>query len=133
MSGGESDHHDWKQLANPIEMEGEVKHGFGRGSKLLGYPTANIDIHCSHEMDSAAMGVYFGWGQVEDGPLIKAVVRVGLNPTFNDLKTKALEVYFIHLFPADFYGKVIRVLVLGYLREMLTFDGLDPLIKAIKK
>ncbi|MDP2439360.1 MAG: riboflavin kinase [archaeon] len=123
----------WKALEAPIEMRGEVKHGFGRGSKLLGFPTANIDIADSPGMDSAESGVYFGWGKVEDGPLIKAVVSVGWNPTFNDLKTKALEVYFVHQFPEDFYGRTIRVLVLGYVRQMLSFDGIDPLIQAIQK
>lgn len=124
---------DFERLNDVIQIEGKVKHGFGRGSKLLGFPTANVDIQDSPGMDQAEMGVYFGWGQLENGPLIKAVISVGWNPTFKDLKTKALEVYFVHDFPEDFYGRVIRVLVLGYIRPMLPFVDLDQLILAIKR
>jgi riboflavin kinase len=118
---------------DPIYIQGEVKHGFGRGSKLLGFPTANVDIAQAPGMDQAAMGVYCGWGQVADGPLLPAVVSVGWNPTFHDLQTKALEVYFIHQFPHDFYGQTIRVVVVGYLRAMLQFADLAALITAIKR
>ena len=31
-------------LSEPIRLRAEVVHGFGRGSKLLGFPTANMKV-----------------------------------------------------------------------------------------
>lgn len=31
-------------LIAPVRLRGKVVHGFGRGSKELGFPTANIEI-----------------------------------------------------------------------------------------
>ena len=43
-------------------MGGPVVKGFGRGSKVLGIPTANLDVSpLKFESDSLAPGIYFGW------------------------------------------------------------------------
>ena len=31
----------------PVRLRAKVVHGFGRGSKQLGFPTANLQIRCS--------------------------------------------------------------------------------------
>ncbi len=47
----------------PLRMEGTVISGFGRGSKELGIPTANlpVDAAVTPWIADARSGVYFGW------------------------------------------------------------------------
>lgn len=53
----------------PIRLRGPIVKGFQRGSRLLGFPTANVDPTCltsSDNCDPAALtdledGVYYGW------------------------------------------------------------------------
>ncbi|KAG0084492.1 riboflavin kinase [Podila epicladia] len=49
----------------PIKMSGTVIKGFGRGSKDLGIPTANLpeDAIAEQEKDMVT-GIYYGWAQV---------------------------------------------------------------------
>ena len=53
-------------------FEGEVQKGFGRGGKLLGCPTANLDgAKLQETLLESSTGVYFGWAvrYVKDGIL----------------------------------------------------------------
>jgi hypothetical protein len=46
----------------PIRLAGPVVAGFGRGSKQLGVPTANISpAELAAALDALPSGVYFGW------------------------------------------------------------------------
>ncbi|KAL1842651.1 hypothetical protein VTJ49DRAFT_4562 [Mycothermus thermophilus] len=47
----------------PLRMEGRVISGFGRGSKELGIPTANLPVDDTQTpwISSTPSGVYFGW------------------------------------------------------------------------
>lgn len=38
----------------------------------------------------------------------------------------------MHKFPGDLYGSDLRVVVLGYLRPMVSYDSLEELIEAIR-
>ena len=66
-------------LAIPMRCKGPVIHGFKRGSKELGIPTANLDIDLlSPEIQSAETGVYYGWAAVGTDPAVhKFVMSVG--------------------------------------------------------
>ncbi|KAI0553930.1 hypothetical protein F4679DRAFT_528858 [Xylaria curta] len=50
----------------PLRMEGAVISGFGRGSKELGIPTANlpVDAALTPWIADARSGVYFGWASL---------------------------------------------------------------------
>ncbi|KAI1758289.1 hypothetical protein F4782DRAFT_477262 [Xylaria castorea] len=50
----------------PLRMEGAVISGFGRGSKELGIPTANlpVDAAAAPWIADARSGVYFGWASL---------------------------------------------------------------------
>ncbi|KAI8946468.1 hypothetical protein F4801DRAFT_62789 [Xylaria longipes] len=50
----------------PLRMEGAVISGFGRGSKELGIPTANLPVDASAApwIGDARSGVYFGWASL---------------------------------------------------------------------
>ncbi|KAI3320315.1 riboflavin kinase [Xylariaceae sp. AK1471] len=50
----------------PLRMEGTVISGFGRGSKELGIPTANLPVDAATTpwIADARSGVYFGWASL---------------------------------------------------------------------
>ncbi|PBP27705.1 transcription factor [Diplocarpon rosae] len=48
----------------PLRMGGVVISGFGRGSKELGIPTANLPVDNTPWIATAESGVYFGWASL---------------------------------------------------------------------
>lgn len=60
-------------------MIGPVVRGFGRGSKQLGIPTANLDAEAQGGIVSdLAAGIYFGWASVGTSPEVyKMVTSIG--------------------------------------------------------
>eukprot|EP00035_Acanthoeca_spectabilis_P021555 m.438884 g.438884 ORF g.438884 m.438884 type:complete len:156 (-) comp18299_c0_seq1:248-715(-) len=112
-------------------MSSEVIKGFGRGSKDLGIPTANFTDEAIEKLPADMdQGVYYGWALLEGDEIRKSVMSIGWNPFFKN-KTRSAEVHVMHKFSEDFYGKPMRVLVLGRLRGEKDFDSLDALIAAI--
>jgi FAD synthase len=139
-----------KEMQLPIRMIGQVIRGFGRGSKDLGIPTANLDrttLQSSTPFDDLPTGIYWGYAKIgEEGIVYKAALSIGYNPTYgNDEKT--VEPHCIapesdprrHMSSTgetllqDFYGQTCRLSVVGYLRPELPFEGLEKLVEAIKK
>ena len=133
--------------ASSLALTGAVVHGFGRGSAQLGFPTANLEIDWTdgaktpaaqrirNFVDTHDTGIYAAWAQVADGPdsgVYKAAVSVGWNPHFGDLERKTVEAWLLHDFAADFYGRTLRLLVVGYVRPELKFDSFDELIREIR-
>ncbi|XP_013385009.1 riboflavin kinase [Lingula anatina] len=116
----------------PYFSEGVVVKGFGRGSKELGIPTANypenVVEHLPKEVEG---GVYFGWANVDNGPVHKMVMSIGYNPYYHN-KMKTMETHIMHDFKKDFYGSMLKTVMLGYVRPMLDFKSLDELIEAIQ-
>jgi len=115
-----------------LKLQGKVIHGFKRGSKELGCPTANIPIEpYEKQLQNIATGVYFGWANVNKGTVYKAALSIGWNPHFKNV-TKTIEVHLLHKFESDFYGNELRCLCMGYIREEQAFKTLDDLITAIR-
>lgn len=120
-------------------IKGTVVKGFGRGSKQLGIPTANLDAaSLSRALAEAVTGIYCGWCNIR-GPgveehsdkVFKMVMSVGFNPVFKQ-KQRSMEPWILHDFGGrDFYGAEIRLIVVGYLRPELDFEGVENLIKQI--
>eukprot|EP00730_Choanoeca_flexa_P020195 TRINITY_DN9876_c0_g1_i5.p1 TRINITY_DN9876_c0_g1~~TRINITY_DN9876_c0_g1_i5.p1 ORF type:complete len:149 (+),score=18.61 TRINITY_DN9876_c0_g1_i5:177-623(+) len=120
-------------IITPMELEGEVVKGFGRGSKELGIPTANFPEDVVDNLpESVSQGIYYGWAQVNKGPVYMAVMSVGWNPYYKNTK-KSAEVHILHQFEDDFYGETMRMLVLGHIRPERNFDSLEALIAAINE
>ena len=69
----------------PRILRGTVVRGFGRGSKQLGFPTANLESPDIKEFtNSHATGIYAGLARVMNGPdsaVYPAAISVGWNPT----------------------------------------------------
>lgn len=75
-------------------MSATVVKGFGRGSKLLGIPTANMDMkEVRDKIHDTATGIYFGYTMLK-GTVYPAVVSIGWNPYFeNEEKTLVTCLY----------------------------------------
>uniref|UniRef100_A0A0N5AW73 riboflavin kinase n=1 Tax=Syphacia muris TaxID=451379 RepID=A0A0N5AW73_9BILA len=115
----------------PYFFEGTVVSGFGRGSRELGCPTANLDEKAVSQLPSTfPNGVFYGLAKVDDGLIYRMVMSVGWNPQYKNEK-RTIEVHILHSFSEDFYGSRIRCVALGYLREMTTFSSIDELKTAI--
>ncbi|KAG8218837.1 riboflavin kinase, partial [Butyriboletus roseoflavus] len=117
----------------PIQLEGTVQHGFGRGSKDLGCPTANLpDESITHMASVAKPGVYYGYARVypanersselstKDLVVLPMVMSLGWNPFYKNQRMTA-EIHIMHTFNADFYGCKLKALVLGYIRPELDY------------
>mmetsp|Transcript_619 Transcript_619/g.1114 ORF Transcript_619/g.1114 Transcript_619/m.1114 type:complete len:183 (-) Transcript_619:1546-2094(-) len=120
-----------------ILLTGEVIHGFGRGSKLLGCPTANIPPEPYLKLlEVLSTGIYFGFCTVLHNNLIDQsqvhlmVMSIGWNPFF-DNKHKTIEAHILDFPDIDFYGAELRLCVVGYIRPELSFESLDELKAAI--
>ncbi|KAL0487470.1 riboflavin kinase, partial [Acrasis kona] len=114
-------------LASPVRIVGQVIKGYGRGSKLLGMPTANLPADdYKEELQGMEMGVYIGYANVDGGPIYKTVLGIGDNPQFKN-KTKTIEPYLLHEFPEDFYGSELRLVIVGFTRPYLSFSSIQEL------
>ncbi|CAB3233453.1 unnamed protein product [Arctia plantaginis] len=117
----------------PLFLEGEVVKGFGRGSKDLGCPTANYPLKVVQSLPKELEpGVYYGWAQVDKGSVLKMVANIGWCPFYQN-KQMSVETHIIHKFSGDFYGSILKICLVGYLRGEKNFSSLDDLIGAIKQ
>jgi riboflavin kinase / FMN adenylyltransferase len=108
-------------LTRPFAIEGVVQHGDKNG-RLLGYPTANIDM--GHYL-RPRYGIYAVTGRLEDGRILKGAANVGVRPQFEPPK-ELLEPHFFD-FAEDLYGQSIEVAFHAFLRGEAKFDSLDAL------
>jgi len=115
----------------PFQLKGMVVKGFGRGSKDLGIPTANFPESVVESIpDDISTGVYYGWAQVDQGPVHKMVMSIGWNPFYSNQK-KSAETHILHKFDRDFYNSTLSVIITGYWREEKNYDSLEALIDDI--
>ncbi|KAG0503897.1 hypothetical protein HPP92_003969 [Vanilla planifolia] len=127
---------DWVEDTLPIEplyIGGPVIKGFGRGSKVLGIPTANLPAeNFSGLLSEHTSGVYFGWASLPTRGIYKMVMSIGWNPYFNNTE-KTIEPWLLHEFEDDFYGEELRLVVVGYIRPEANFPSLESLIQRIQE
>ncbi len=108
-------------------LVGEVIHGYGRGSRKLGFPTANLKVE---EVLVPRPGIYAVWA-VYEGHRFPGVANLGWNPTFQDHKF-SIEVHILN-FDKEIYGQPLRVEFVERQRDEVTFRGPEELIAQIKK
>lgn len=80
-------------------------------------------------------GVYYGFAQVVsiDKEAIPMVMSLGSNVTIDAHAKKTFEVHILKSYDKTFYDHVVKVMIVGYLRPMEKYDGIDTLIAAIKQ
>lgn len=119
------------------KISGHVVKGFGRGSKQLGIPTANIDtLSVSTSIPASVTGIFIGWARISktSDTVYKMCCSIGYNPVFKNTE-KSCEPWILHDFgDANFVGQPIQLLICGYIRpESSNFESLDHLIQRIHK
>jgi len=129
-------------LGRPHRLEGIVVRGDQRGREL-GFPTANLLV--GRYAAVPADGVYACWLVRRDpalgglarpsapyaGERLMAAVSIGTNPTFSG-RERRVEAYALD-FDGDLYGERLALDFVRRLREMRTYDGIDPLIAQIEQ
>ncbi|EXJ93234.1 riboflavin kinase [Capronia epimyces CBS 606.96] len=125
----------------PIKLFGPVIKGFGRGSKELGIPTANIPPEGLASHPELESGVYYGWVGLSLSPspdtlssstaVYPSVLSIGYNPFYKNT-VRSVEIHILHDFSHDFYGAALNLLVLGFIRPEYDYVSLDALVDDIK-
>lgn len=116
-----------KLLGRHYQIKGEVVTGRDRGGKLLGFPTANINLH---DELCPKPGVYAV--TVESmGRSYQGVANIGYSPTFDDHEF-TVEVHILD-FNNDIYGQEIRVNFIQRIRDEIKFSNIDELSDQITK
>ena len=112
---------------------GEVVHGDHRG-RSLGFPTANIKTGQLLPAD----GVYAGEAELDDGSVYVAAVSVGTKPMFGGHE-RTLEAHLLdapqtpdgRIEGLDEYGWVVRVRLMGWVRDQTKFGSVAELVSQI--
>ncbi|KAK8245380.1 hypothetical protein HDK77DRAFT_510098, partial [Phyllosticta capitalensis] len=118
----------------PLYLSGKVIKGFGRGSKELGIPTANIPIEDSQEAatSSSSAAANGAASTPNDGHHVYPMaMSIGWNPFYKNT-VRSVEVHIMHDFPRDFYGSHLNLVVLGFIRPEYDYVSKEALIDDIR-
>lgn len=122
-----------------IVHESKIISGYKRGYNDLGIPTANISI--DDTLNSLKIGIYFGYCKLNADPnqneldlnnsvnnkndfpfVYPMVMYIGLNPFYKNNK-KSAEVHILQEFKKNFYGSIIKFIILGFIRSDSNFTS----------
>ncbi|CBX96230.1 hypothetical protein IAQ61_001409 [Plenodomus lingam] len=171
---------DTPQPPFPIKLRGPVVKGFGRGSKELGIPTANIPLSglSIGGHDNLDSGIYYGWCTLDHRApptspptsvpsatsdtsppapssshgvadlnypstsllttspspqtVYPTVLSIGYNPYYKNTQ-RSIEIHILHSFDADFYGAVLSLVVLGFIRPEYDYVSKEALVEDIRE
>ena len=115
-------------LGRYYQIRGVVQRGKQRGSREIGYPTANL--HISEEDLVPRRGVYV-CQVVSDNVCYGGVINIGYNPTFGE-QTLVAETH-IFDFNRDIYGRPIKVNLITFLRGEEKYDNVGELSRQISE
>lgn len=116
-----------KILGRYYQIRGIVAAGRDRGGKLLGFPTANINLQ---DELCPKIGVYAVIVKCLDKKY-NGVANIGYSPTFDD-RALTVEVHILD-FNKNIYGHKIRVNFIKRLRDEKKFSSISDLSEQIKK
>ncbi len=116
-----------KMLGRHYQIRGRVVTGRDRGGRLLGIPTANINLH---DELCPKTGIYAVTVECR-GNQHNGVANIGYSPTFEDHEF-TVEVHILD-FKDNIYGEKIRVNFIKRLRDEIKFSNISALIDQIKK
>jgi riboflavin kinase / FMN adenylyltransferase len=116
-----------KLLGRHYQIRGTVAAGRDRGAKLLGFPTANINLH---DELCPKTGVYAVTVECL-GTIYKGVANIGYSPTFDD-HLFTVEVHILD-FNGNLYDKQIRVNFIERLRDEEKFSNISELSSQIQR
>ncbi len=114
-------------LGRNYQVCGTVVKGMNRGNRLLGFPTANLEL--VDELTPKA-GVYAVQVLI-DKQTYNGVTNIGYNPTFGN-QSFSVETHILD-FSEDLIGKTIKIDFLQRLRDEETFKSIEALAEQIRK
>ncbi len=114
-------------LGRYYQIRGIVATGRDRGGKLLGFPTANINLLDELSPQTGVYAVTVEYG----GEILEGVANIGYSPTFDD-HLFTVEVHILD-FDQNIYGETIRVNFIQRLRGEIKFENIDALATQIRK
>jgi riboflavin kinase/FMN adenylyltransferase len=109
------------------QIRGLVTTGRDRGGKLLGFPTANINLH---DELCPKTGVYAVTVEFQ-GQHFEGVANIGFSPTFED-RLFTVEVHILD-FNQNIYGQKIRINFVKRIRDEIKFASIEQLSEQIKQ
>ncbi|MFW6035802.1 MAG: bifunctional riboflavin kinase/FAD synthetase [Halanaerobiales bacterium] len=115
-------------LGRNYRLNGTVIHGDKRGRKI-GVPTANLKLETNYKLPPC--GVYACWAD-NNGSRYRGLVNFGYNPTFANNKY-SVEVHILNFDKEDIYNEKISIELIDFIREEMTFNSSEELVKQIKK
>jgi riboflavin kinase/FMN adenylyltransferase len=110
-----------KMLGRHYQIRGLVVKGRDRGGKLLGIPTANINLH---DELCPKTGIYAVTVE-HNNQLYKGVANIGYSPTFSDNEF-TVEVHILD-FNENIYDQKIRVNFIERIRDEKKFGSIEEL------
>lgn len=113
-------------LGRHYQIRGIVVKGRNRGGRLLGFPTANINLQ---DELCPKTGIYAATVEC-DGRCYEGVVNIGDSPTFDD-HVFTVEVHILD-FSGDLYDRKIRINFIRRIRDEIKFSGVSELSQAIE-
>ena len=116
-----------KLLGRYYQIRGVVATGRNRGGRLLGFPTANINLH---DELCPKTGVYAVTVEFENIKY-KGVANIGYSPTFDD-HVFTVEVHILD-FDENIYGQKIRVDFISRIRDEKKFANISELSEQIRR
>ena len=116
-----------KMLGRHYQIRGKVVTGRDRGGKLLGIPTANINLQDELCPKSGIYAVTIDHG----GDTYRGVANIGYSPTFDDHQF-TVEVHILD-FDQNIYDSIIRVNFVQRIRDEVKFSSIDELKTQIHK
>ena len=114
-------------LGRRYQIRGAVVTGRDRGGKLLGFPTANVQLQ---DELCPKTGVYAVTVECIDATY-DGVANIGYSPTFDD-HIYTVEVHLLG-FNQDIYGQKIRVNFIDRIRDEMKFKDIRRLSDQIRK
>ena len=114
-------------LGRYYQIRGKVAEGRNRGGRLLGFPTANINLQDELCPKNGIYAVLVEHG----GKTLKGVANIGYSPTFEDHQF-TVEVHIID-FDRNIYNDSIRVNFIKRLRDEIKFESIEALADQIRK
>ena len=115
-----------KMLGRNYQIRGKVVTGRDRGGKLLGIPTANLNLN---DELCPKTGIYAVTVECK-GNQHQGVANIGYSPTFED-HVFTVEVHILD-FSDNLYGTNIRINFIKRIRDEIKFSNISELIEQIK-
>jgi riboflavin kinase/FMN adenylyltransferase len=114
-------------LGRHYQIRGLVTTGRDRGGKLLGFPTANINLHDELCPKTGVYAVTVEFGDQH----FEGVANIGYSPTFED-RLFTVEVHILD-FNKNIYGQKIKVNFVKRIRDEIKFASIEQLSEQIKQ